>query len=216
MLEEERAMQKIYLIRHGQTDFNVEGKIAGQIETDLTETGKQQVLDCAVKLKKDNIKFDVILCSTLKRAKDTAQIIAHEICSPIVYDADLKEFSNGIFEGVKINDLRKMIFNPAYRTAGFEFHNGDDLYAAYSSFDPRYDALCYPEGETKQQACDRFMSAIERYLKAYPYAQNIGVVAHGAVIRFMLLRVCPETLKEKIKNAETRVVFYDNDKGFYA
>lgn len=209
-------MQKIYLIRHGQTDFNVEGKIAGQIETDLTEVGKRQVLDRALKLKEEGIKFDVILCSTLKRAKDTAQIIAHEICAPIVYDADLIEFFNGIFEGLKIKDLQQMTFNPAYKTAGFEFQNGADLYAAYSSFDPRYDALCYPHGETKQQACDRFMGAIERYLNAHPDVQNIGVVAHGAVIRFMLLRVCPEKLKEKIKNAEAHIVFYDKDKGFYA
>lgn len=42
------------------------------------------------------------------------------------------------------------------------------------------------------------------------------VVAHGAVIRFTLLKVCPETVKRKIKNAEARVIYYDKEKGFYA
>ena len=100
-------MQKIYLIRHGQTYFNIEGRIAGQIETNLTEIGKKQALDCALNLKNNNVKFDAILCSTLQRAKDTASIIASIIPSPIVENDDCKEFSNGIFEGIKAEDLQK-------------------------------------------------------------------------------------------------------------
>ena len=208
-------MQKVYLIRHGQTDFNLKHKIAGQIETDLTELGRQQALDCALNLKNQNIKFDAILCSTLKRAKDTAEIIAKIIPAPIIEDADLMEFSNGIYEGTKVEDLQKMRFDPPYQTAGFSFENGMDLYNAYSSFDPKYDMLSYPKGETKEAACKRFMRAIESYLKANPDVQNLAVVAHGAVIRFMLLKICPETLKEKIKNAEARIVFFDPKQGFF-
>jgi len=209
-------MTKIYLIRHGETFFNQEHRIAGQVETSLTELGKKQALDCALYLKSQNVEFDAILCSTLKRAKDTAAIIASQIPAPIIYDAGLMEFSNGIFEGVKVEDLQKMVFNPPYQTADTIFENGMDLYNAYSSFDPKFDTLCYPDGETKEAARNRFMNAIEKYLKANPKTQNLCVVAHGAVIRFMLLKICPETLKEKIKNAEARIVFYTEDKGFYA
>jgi len=209
-------MVKIYLIRHGQTDFNVKSIIAGQIETDLTALGRRQALEAAQKLKSDGVNFDVILCSTLKRAKDTAEIIASILPAPIVYDEGLKEFSNGIFEGLEVEKLKQMRFNPPYHTAGLDFENGADLYAAYSSFDPKYDTLCYPEGETKQEARERFMRAIEHYLQAHPDIKNLGVVAHGAVIRFMLLKVCPETLKEKIKNAEARLIHYEKAKGFYA
>ena len=208
-------MVKIYLIRHGQTVFNAEHKIAGQIETELTELGKQQAIDLAKKLQKNGVTFDTILCSTLRRAKDTAKIIANILKTPIVYDKNLQEFSNGIYEGVKVEDLEKMQFNPPYQTAGFEFSNGADLYAAYSSLDPKYDELSYPEGETKQQACERFMTAIKTFLNQNLDIQNLGVVAHGAVIRFMLLKICPETLKEKIKNTEARIVFYDRNKGIF-
>ena len=209
-------MTKIYLIRHGETFFNKEHRIAGQIETDLTELGKKQALDCALHLKSQNVEFDAILCSTLKRAKDTASIIASQIPAPIICDADLMEFSNGIYEGVKVEDLQTMVFNPPYQTAGTSFKNGMDLYNAYSSFDPKYDTLSYPKGETKANARKRFMHAIERYLKTHLDTQNLCVVAHGAVIRFALLKICPETLSEKIKNAEARIVFYTEDKGFYA
>lgn len=208
-------MTKIYLIRHGETIFNKEHKIAGQIETDLTELGRLQALETGKKLQSDGVKFDVILCSTLKRAKDTAKIIAQNVPAPIIYDDNLKEFSNGIYEGTKIEDLEKIIFEPPYKTSGFEFSNGTDLYAAYSSFDPCYDMLCYPKGETKRQACERFMSAIKHYLDTHHNTKNLCVVAHGAVIRFMLLKICPDSLIEKIKNAEVRIVLYDHNKGFY-
>ena len=208
---------KIYLIRHGQTVFNVEHKISGQIETDLTPAGREQALQCALDLLEKDANFDVVLCSTLKRAVDTTEIITDILPAPTVYDDDLREFCNGIFEGVAIEDLQQMKFNPPYKTAGFTFDNGDDLRQAYSSFDPCYDNLSYPEGETKAEARERFMSAIKRYIDAHTDVKNLGVVAHGAVIRFMLLKICPQTVTEKIKNAETRVVFYDRKNGcFYA
>ncbi len=208
-------MRKVYLIRHGQTEFNVQNRIAGQIETELTELGKMQAYQCALNLKNQNVTFDVILSSSLKRARDTAQIIADVIPAPVIYDPNLQEFSNGIYEGVKVENLKEMLFNPPYQTAGFAFACGANLYAAYSSFDPKYDTLSYPQGETKEQARNRFMGAIEKYLKDNPNIKNLAVVAHGAVIRFMLLKICPETLKEKIKNAEARLLFYDDKKGFF-
>ena len=215
MKKKEKEMTKIYLIRHGETEFNANGVISGQIETDLTELGRRQAVEGAFNLKNEGVFFDVILCSTLKRAKDTAKIMANVLKAPVVFDDGLKEFNNGIYEGVKIEDMQKMTFNPPYETAGFKFENGADLYAAYSSFDPKYDGLRYPEGETKQQACERFMNAIKNYLDGHPNVKNLGVVAHGAVIRFMLLKICPETLTEKIKNVEARVVCYEKGRGFY-
>ena len=208
-------MTKIYLIRHGETILNVQNKISGQIETDLTELGKKQARECALDLKKKGVEFDVILCSTLKRAKDTAAIISNVLPAPIVYDENLQEFSNGIFEGVQIDDLKKMHFEPPYETAGFKFENGSDLVSAYSSFDTKYDQFSYPQGETKEAARDRFMVAIKKYLDNHTQIKKLAVIAHGGVIRFTLLKVCPETLKEKIKNAEARLILYNQNQGFY-
>ncbi|MBR6327392.1 MAG: histidine phosphatase family protein, partial [Alphaproteobacteria bacterium] len=95
-------MTTLYLIRHGQTVANVEHKISGQIETDLTPFGRDQILQTAQNLKSIGVSLDLILCSPLKRTKDSAQIIAEQIPAPILYDDGLKEFSNGIYEGTKI------------------------------------------------------------------------------------------------------------------
>jgi len=211
-----KKMVRIYLLRHGQTVFNVEHVISGQIETDLTDVGKQQALDAALELKKQGVSFDVILCSTLGRAKETAKIISGVIKAPIVEKAGLQEFYNGVFEGVKIEQLQQMHFEKPYNTAGVDFENGADLYEAYSSFDEKYDTFAYPKGEQKCEARERFMKTIEDYISANPTVKNMAVVAHGGVIRFMLLKICPNAVKEKIKNLEARVVYYDTKKGFYA
>lgn len=209
-------MVNIYLIRHGQTELNVNNMISGQVETNLTELGRQQALDTALNLQAQGITFDVILSSTLQRAKDTAQIISSVIKAPIVYDSDLMEFDNGDYEGMSVEKLKQKHFNPPYKVNGLEFDNGADLVAAYSSFDSKYDVLAYPNGETKLQARDRFMNAIKNYLDEHENVKNVAVVAHGAVIRFMILKVCPVMLTEKIKNAEARLLRYDKNKGFYA
>ena len=66
---------KIYMVRHGETFDNVENKMSGQKETELTEKGKRQALVAGEKLKEKGICPDVILCSPLSRAVNTANLI---------------------------------------------------------------------------------------------------------------------------------------------
>lgn len=208
-------MVKVYLVRHGETILNKEHKIAGQIETQLTENGKNQALQTALNLKEQNVTFDAIICSTLQRAKDTAKIIASHIDSPLTEIDDLKEINCGDFEGLAISELHSICFNPPYKSGGFTANNGQELRELYNLMQPEYDNISHPNGETKTQARDRFMNAIKQFLDHNPKVKNLGVVAHGAVIRFTLLKVCPDTIKEKIKNAEYRVIQYEKDKGFF-
>ena len=208
-------MVNIYLIRHGQTELNVKNMISGQVETNLTPLGRQQALDTALKLREEGIIFDVILSSPLQRAKDTAEIISSVIKAPLVFDSDLMEFNNGDYEGTSVEDLKQKHFNPSYKINGLEFDNGADMVAAYSSFDSKYDVFAYPNGETKIQARDRFMGAVRKYLQTHREVENLAVVAHGGVIRFMILKISPQSIEEKIKNAEVKLVRYDRDKNCF-
>lgn len=88
---------KLLLIRHGQTDWNVLGKIQGITDIPLNETGIKQAENARNKLLNENI--DVIISSPLKRAKETAQIIADGKNAPIILDEQLKERCFGDFEG---------------------------------------------------------------------------------------------------------------------
>ena len=66
----------IYVVRHGQTDWNLEGRFQGRIDIPLNEKGKSQAKKTKEKL--EGIKFDKVFSSPLKRALETAKIITDE------------------------------------------------------------------------------------------------------------------------------------------
>ena len=93
----------IYLLRHGQTLWNAEGRYQGQLDSVLTPKGKEQAEANALKLSQYiDIKKVKFFASPLGRAKVTAEIIAQ--CngmesSKIIFEQDIQEFNYGIFEG---------------------------------------------------------------------------------------------------------------------
>lgn len=66
-------MTVVCLVRHGETDWNVEGRLQGREDIELNENGKLQARNCGIYLKEEN--WDIIITSPLKRAKQTAKII---------------------------------------------------------------------------------------------------------------------------------------------
>ena len=83
-------MSKIYIVRHGQDEDNANGLLNGHRDKELTALGRQQAKVIAGKLKGDGI--DVIYTSPLKRAYETAEIIAKELqIDQVIRDENLKE-----------------------------------------------------------------------------------------------------------------------------
>jgi len=93
----------IYLLRHGQTEWNVEGRYQGQLNSPLTSLGIEQAKQNALKLQKYlNINEVKLFASPLGRARETAEIIAQECgvdVSKIIFEEDIQEVNYGIFEG---------------------------------------------------------------------------------------------------------------------
>lgn len=95
---------RIILIRHGQTEWNREGRFQGKLDSPLTLKGKQQARENAQKVKKilDSLEDIQLFSSPLGRAKSTALIVAHELgisSREIIFDKRIKEFNYGILEG---------------------------------------------------------------------------------------------------------------------
>jgi probable phosphoglycerate mutase len=84
----------IYLIRHGQTDWNLAGRNQGRIDIELNQTGIQQAEELSKQL--SNVKFDVCFSSPLKRAIKTSRIIYD---GEIIIDERIIERGNGELEG---------------------------------------------------------------------------------------------------------------------
>ncbi len=150
---------KLYLVRHGQTDFNIRDISQGRVNTELNETGRAQARELAQKLK--GKKFDAYYVSPLSRARDTARIITDGKADFIVDDL-LIERSFGDFDGKVVNLGEKV---------------GDlyDLKANISTggIEPFSDVL----SRTKQ-----FLDKIK---SSHAPDAEILIVAHGALLKAM-------------------------------
>ena len=75
-------MKKLYLLRHGQTEFNVKKLVQGRCDSPLTDLGRQQAGMAAAWLKGHGVVPDKVVSSPLGRAMDTAQLVACELLGP--------------------------------------------------------------------------------------------------------------------------------------
>lgn len=94
-----------WLIRHGETDFNLNGRFQGSIDELLNETGQTQAASLIPRLKEMN--FDAIYASDLTRVKQTAHFALNGESDSIAYDARLREMDFGKWEGLKWEEIRE-------------------------------------------------------------------------------------------------------------
>ncbi|MCB1177347.1 MAG: histidine phosphatase family protein [Leptospiraceae bacterium] len=116
----------IYLVRHGETEFNLEGKIqGGGLDSPLTEKGKEQAKKLADHLKDSGFSVNRIYASPLGRAMETARILNEALNLEINEEPLLKEINCGNFEGKLISSidsekLRKLRVDPEEKYPGGE------------------------------------------------------------------------------------------------
>ena len=101
---------KIYAIRHGETDWNIERRAQGQTDVELNQNGINQAI--AAKKAVQRLDIDFIISSPLKRAVKTAEILSDGKYE-IIFDERLKERCFGNIEGTKLNDVN---FEEIYNT----------------------------------------------------------------------------------------------------
>src|SRR5690242_8696605 len=91
-------MATLLLVRHGETDWNAEGRLQGQTDRPLNEYGRRQARELAERLAGDGVV--AIYASDLSRAKETAEIVGGRLGLPVVVDPDLRERNWGTWEGL--------------------------------------------------------------------------------------------------------------------
>ena len=129
----------IYLVRHGQTDWNLENRIMGHLDMPLNNTGRNEARVCAAQLA--TLKIDKIIASDLSRAKETAGIINESLSLPITFDSRLRETNCGDLQGL----LSKEIPEETWYTFNREPHklhaeSLEDVYNRVKSFFNELDA----------------------------------------------------------------------------
>jgi len=97
---ESDATLRIYLARHGETDWNVERRLQGGTDTELNATGRQQAAKLADRLK--GIRLDVVYSSSLKRSRDTAEVVRGQVTLKSLPGLGERRF--GKFEGHRVDE----------------------------------------------------------------------------------------------------------------
>jgi len=144
-------MTIFWLIRHGQTDWNLENRFQGSTDTHLNAEGMRQAETAAERL--DGAAPTVIYSSPLLRAHTTAQIIASALNLPIITDVRLQEIALGDWEGQLGEDLHRLYpeqFEARRRdTTGFRSPNGESLQEVAARAGALLDEICAsrPEDE---------------------------------------------------------------------
>ncbi len=158
----------IYLMRHGETEWNREGRLQGQSDVPLNALGLDLARKTAAGLR--DVPFDAAFSSPLQRALVTAQIVVGDRKLQVVTDDRLKEIHFGAGEGAR--------FAAAKEDPGHPLHD----------FFCRPDRYCPAEGaETIGQAGARAHSFLrDRLLPLEERCENVLVVAHGALNRCIL------------------------------
>ncbi len=159
---------RLYLVRHGETNWNAVGKFQGHSDVPLSEVGRRQATRLAQYLK--NIKIDVVLASDLKRALETAQIISGKPADEIITDHNLREINFGHWEGLTYDEI-----NASY---------GEILQKWRK--EPLNTRI--PGGEVFSEVAERTTAAVQKIIDQYPN-KNVLVVSHGAAIRAIICSI---------------------------
>ncbi len=98
-------MTRLCLVRHGETDWNLEGRYQGQSDIPLNASGRAQAVALARQLPRQC--FSAIFSSDLQRARETAEIVAERLQLPVTLDARLREINQGQWEGQLVDVIQE-------------------------------------------------------------------------------------------------------------
>jgi len=168
----------ILLARHGETDWNRDGIWQGWADPPLNETGRAQARELAEQLR--SVPFDAVYSSDLRRAHETAEIVAAPHAVPVVADAGLREIDIGSWSGLTRAEI-----------------------------DERFPTGERPDGETRDQHAARVLDAVERIARANP-GRRILLVTHGGTMRALHGHVTDEPFHPMVNCGVLELHFRDD------
>ena len=158
-------MAKLFLVRHGETMWNRQGLYQGQSDIALSPQGARQSERLRDRLASE--KIDAIYTSDLKRAMETARIIAAPHNLEVVPSKELQEIGFGEFEGQRFEDIKDR-FLPLEK-----MWRGEDL------------AASAPGGESLEQLASRLKEFVSK-INHHSTQETVLIVSHGGSFRILM------------------------------
>ncbi len=183
-------MKRLYLLRHGQTEFNVKKLVQGRCDSPLTDLGRKQAGMAAAWFKAHNVVPDKVVSSPLGRAMDTAQLVACELLGPdtaVEPCEGIIERSYGTFEEGPHDALPTDVWDP-----------GEDL---------------VPFGGEGSRALQERMVGTLTNLMGAEGIETLLAVSHGSASRQFIKAAAPEgfELPTKLPNCAIMIFNFDEE-----
>ena len=169
-------MTTLLLARHGETDWNRDGRWQGHTDTSLNDHGREQARALADEVA--GLRIAAVYASDLARAAETAEIVADRLGVPVRGDARLRELHLGGWEGLTTPEIEERYPNEIARW------RADDGSTAVAG------------RETYAQMGQRVVAALTEIAAAHP-SDNVLVVLHGGPIRGLLAHAAGLTYREQ-------------------
>lgn len=184
---------KLFFIRHGQTDWNVKGKIQGSLDVELNDTGISQAEELGRKILKCNYKFSKIYSSTQKRAVKTAEILSNAINKDYIPINGLEEMNLGEWQGLSWQEVKEK-FPEEYE----EWYNNR-----------RYTKP--PKGESYEDMLQRVLIVIHKIIDEN--CDDVAIVTHSAVIMCLQCYISDTSFDKmmKFKTDNTTITELDSN-----
>ena len=154
----------VFLIRHGVTAWHAEGRVLGQRDIPLSETGIAQAEEAAAAVR--GVKMSEVLSSPLQRAIQTAEIIGQAAGIEVARDPRLIDFQLGKWTGMTYEDVAKN--------------------EEYQRFVQQPDAERIPGGESLEDVRRRAVSAVDQALADNATGDALAIVTHAGIIRVLI------------------------------
>lgn len=186
-------MTNVYLVRHGESEWNIHNKVQGKTDIELSKKGIKQAELLAERLEKENIEH--IYTSDLKRAKKTAELIQRRIGIDPVEMEIYREIGLGPWEGLTIAEIKE---------------NYNEHYRIYRE-EPA--SFILPGAETILEVADRVCRGILDIVSRHKNS-NILVVSHGVAIKSAVIKILDIDISKynrfRIDNASITILSFSD------
>ncbi len=174
-------MNKLVLLRHGQSQWNLENKFTGWKDVPLTENGINEAKNAGQLIKKNNIKLDKIFSSNLIRANKTAEIAIKEAGILSLFDNDELIYSRD--ESLNERDYGDLVGLNKSETA--KKYGDEQVHIWRRSYD-----IQPPNGESLKDVVQRVSPYFSKYIQPLILdGKNILIAAHGNSLRAILIEI---------------------------
>ena len=219
-------MSKLFLVRHGQSEWNSQNRFTGWVDVELSEQGKNEAKKSGELLNNLNINLDFCYTSFLRRAINTLEIILKELGeSDLKFTMawELNERHYGSLTGLDKDEMKKKLgeelfkkYRRSWDIAPPPMENNNENEKLYSQLNKNIDQNIIPKTESLKDTYERVMPYFTKEIKAHlENNKNVLIAAHGNSLRALcknLFKISDTKINElEIPTGNPLMIDFDND-----